>query len=140
MTAGSAPQLTTAARSRSFKSYLEKRKLPVNADAAELLEALRELYHIDSGCTVAQARDIAGVRYELDSRSSYTFAEDVSSEVISQITDGHFDGVTIKTASARVYNTSWPATSWAPSARSGRRNGAATKRPGMWAMPTGATP
>ena len=105
MTAGSAPQLTTAARSRSFKSYLEKRKLPENANAAELLEALRELYHIDSGCTVAQARDIAGVRYELDSRSSYTFAEDVSAEIISQITDGHFDGVTIKTASARVYNT-----------------------------------
>ena len=105
MTAGSAPQLTTAARSRSFKSYLEKRKLPENANSAELLEALRELYHIDSGCTVAQARDIAGVRYELDSRSSYTFAEDVSAEIISQITDGHFDGVTIKTASARVYNT-----------------------------------
>ena len=105
MTAGSAPQLTTAARSRSFKSYLEKRKLPENANAAELLEALRELYHIDSGCTVAQARDIAGVRYELDSRSSYTFAEDVSAEIISQITDGHFDGVTIKTASARVYNS-----------------------------------
>ena len=34
MTAGSAPQLTTAARSRSFKSYLEKRKLPENANAA----------------------------------------------------------------------------------------------------------
>ena len=105
MTTGPVPQLKVAARSASFQSYLEKRKLPVNADAAELLEALRELYGIDASCTVSQARDIAGVRYELDSRSSYTFAEDVSSEVISQITDGHFDGVTIKTASARVYNT-----------------------------------
>ena len=105
MTTGPVPQLKVAARSASFQAYLEKRKLPVNADAAELLEALRELYGIDASCTVSQARDIAGVRYELDSRSSYTFAEDVSSEVISQITDGHFDGVTIKTASARVYNT-----------------------------------
>ena len=105
MTTGPVPQLKVAARSASFQSYLEKRKLPVNADATELLETLRELYGIDASCTVSQARDIAGVRYELDSRSSYTFAEDVSSEVISQITDGHFDGVTIKTASARVYNT-----------------------------------
>ena len=47
----------------------------------------------------------AGVRYELDGRSSYTFAEDVSSELISRITDGHYEGVTIKTAAARVYNT-----------------------------------
>ena len=105
MTTGPVPQLKVAARSASFQAYLEKRKLPVNADAAELLEALRALYGIDASCTVSQARDIAGVRYELDSRSSYTFAEDVSSEIISQITDGHFDGVTIKTASARVYNT-----------------------------------
>ena len=105
MTTGPVPQLKVAARSASFQSYLEKRKLPVNGSASELLTALRELYGIDASCTVSQARDIAGVRYELDSRSSYTFAEDVSSEVISQITDGHFDGVTIKTASARVYNT-----------------------------------
>ena len=46
-----------------------------------------------------------GVRYELDGRSSYTFAEDVSTELLGRITDGKYRGVTIKTAAARVYNT-----------------------------------
>ncbi len=105
MTTGSSPGLKAAAQSSSFRSYLEKRKLPTSGSGTELLAALCELYGIDESYTAAQARYIAGVRYELDSRESYTFAEDVSSEVISQITDGHFDGVTIKTASARVYNT-----------------------------------
>ena len=105
MTTGVSPQLTSAARSDSFRSFLTKKELPESPDSAELLEGLRKLYGIDSSYTASQARYIAGVRYELDSRSSYTFAEDVSTEVISQITDGHFDGVTIKTASARVYNT-----------------------------------
>ena len=105
LTSGLSPQLKTAARSNAFQEYLKDNELPVNASASELIGALRELYAIDERYTTAQARLIAGVRYELDGRSSYTFAEDVSSELISRITDGHYEGVTIKTAAARVYNT-----------------------------------
>lgn len=105
LTTGVIPQLKTAARSNAFQEYLKDNELPANASASELIGALRELYAIDERYTTAQARLIAGVRYELDGRSSYTFAEDVSSELISRITDGHYEGVTIKTAAARVYNT-----------------------------------
>ena len=66
---------------------------------------LRELYHVDESLSEREARLIVGVRYELHSRDSYTFAEDVSTEVLSLITDGRYEGVTIRTASARVYNT-----------------------------------
>ena len=105
LTTGVIPQLKTAARSNAFQEYLKDNELPVNASASELIGALRKLYAIGGGYTAAQARLIAGGRYELGGRGSYTFAEDVSSELISRITDGHYEGVTIKTAAARVYNT-----------------------------------
>ena len=92
-------------RSESFSAFLKKNQLSENATGQELLAALRTLYHIDEGLSDAEARLVAGVRYELHSRSSYTFAEDVSSEVLSLITDGRYEGVSIHTASARVYNT-----------------------------------
>ena len=94
-----------SSRSESFSAFLKKNQLSENATGQELLAELRTLYHIDEGLSDAEARLVAGVRYELHSRSSYTFAEDVSSEVLSLITDGRYEGVSIHTASARVYNT-----------------------------------
>ncbi len=105
MTTGSSPRLTSKSLTKSFREYLSDNKLPDSSDSGELLEAMRKLYKIDAGYTDAQARLIAGVRYELDGRSSYTFAEDVSTELLGLITDGKYQGVTIKTAAARVYNT-----------------------------------
>ena len=61
-----------------FQSFLENNKLMVNGSGAQLLAELRELYHIDESMTDREARLVAGVRYELHSRDSYTFAEDVS--------------------------------------------------------------
>ena len=105
MTTGVSPRLTTASRSEAFKKYLKDNKLPQNGTDEETFAALRALYKIDESLPNAQARLIVGVRYELDGRSSYTFAEDVSTDLLSRITDGHYEGVTIKTAAARVYNT-----------------------------------
>ena len=105
MTMGASPRLTTASRSEAFKKYLKDNKLPQNGTDEETFAALRALYKIDESLPNAQARLIVGVRYELDGRSSYTFAEDVSTDLLSRITDGHYEGVTIKTAAARVYNT-----------------------------------
>ena len=105
MTTGSSPRLTSKSLTKSFREYLSDNKLPDSSDSGELLEAMRKLYKIDAGYTDAQARLIAGVRYELDGRSSYIFAEDVSTELLGLITDGKYQGVTIKTAAARVYNT-----------------------------------
>ena len=105
MTTGSSPQLTSKSLTESFREYLEDNKLPTDGGSAEVLAAMRKLYKVDDSYTGAQARLIVGVRYELDGRSSYTFAEDVSTELLGRITDGKYRGVTIKTAAARVYNT-----------------------------------
>lgn len=105
MTTGSSPQLTSKSLTESFREYLDDNKLPTDGGSAEVLAAMRKLYKVDDSYTGAQARLIVGVRYELDGRSSYTFAEDVSTELLGRITDGKYRGVTIKTAAARVYNT-----------------------------------
>lgn len=105
MTTGSSPQLTSKSLNESFREYLDDNKLPTDGGSAEVLAAMRKLYKVDDSYTDAQARLIVGVRYELDGRSSYTFAEDVSTELLGRITDGKYRGVTIKTAAARVYNT-----------------------------------
>lgn len=93
------------ARSETFDKFIEKNELTSGASGRQLLSELRELYHVDESLSEREARLIVGVRYELHSRDSYTFAEDVSTEVLSLITDGRYEGVTIRTASARVYNT-----------------------------------
>ena len=105
MTTGSSPQLTSKSLNESFREYLDDNKLPTDGGSAEVLAAMRKLYKVDDSYTDAQARLIVGVRYELDGRSSYTFAEDVSTELLGRITDGKYRGVTIKTAAARVYKT-----------------------------------
>lgn len=93
------------ARSETFDKFIEKNDLTSGASGRQLLSELRELYHVDESLSEREARLIVGVRYELHSRDSYTFAEAVSTEVLSLITDGRYEGVTIRTASARVYNT-----------------------------------
>lgn len=93
------------ARSETFDKFIEKNDLTSGASGRQLLSELRELYHVDESLSEREARLIVGVRYELHSRDSYTFAEDVSTEVLSLITNGRYEGVTIRTASARVYNT-----------------------------------
>lgn len=93
------------ARSETFDKFIEKNDLTSGASGRQLLSELRELYQVDESLSEREARLIVGVRYELHSRDSYTFAEDVSTEVLSLITDGRYEGVTIRTASARVYNT-----------------------------------
>ena len=93
------------ARSETFDKFIEKNDLTSGASGRQLLSELRELYHVDESLSEREARLIVGVRYELHSRDSYACAEDVSTEVLSLITDGRYEGVTIRTASARVYNT-----------------------------------
>ena len=108
--AQTSPYLYLASRNEeSFWNYLADNKLSPSLPSRQLLGELRTLFHIDSSYTEAQARLIAGVRYELRSRSSYVFAEDVSTELISRITDGDFPGVTTGQDSLRGYNTTYAA-------------------------------
>ena len=92
-----------------FQSFLEKYEIDRTLMAAQMLAALRQQFGIDESYTDEEARLIAGVRYELDGRSSYVFSEDVPGEMISQITDGGFRGVSTGVSSSRVYNTEYAA-------------------------------
>ena len=106
----SAPYLYLASRNEeAFTKFLDSSKLERQSTPTQLLAALRTLFHIDSKYTDAQARLIAGVRYELSGRSSYVFAEDVSTELISRIIDGDFPGVTTGQDSIRSYETTYAA-------------------------------
>ena len=97
-----------AYKTDDFAAFIKDNKLSASASAADVLAALQKLWGLDnSSYTPLQARLIAGVRYELRSHSTYVFAEDVSVEVLSQIADGHFAGVTSGVSSKRVYNTSY---------------------------------
>ena len=93
----------------TFTKFLAKNKLSIQSTSTALLENLRTLFGISDSYTRSQARLIAGIRYELASRESYVFAEDVSTELISQITDGNFAGVTTGQSSIRDYNTTYAA-------------------------------
>lgn len=95
--------------SDDFVAFLDKHEISKGLTAVEMLDALRELFEISRSYDDAQARLIAGVRYELDGRSSYVFSEDVPGAMIAQITDGDFLGVTTGVSSSRVYNTEYAA-------------------------------
>ena len=117
----SVPVTYTKKMDENFEMFLENRDIPyhtspsltpgITADAFFTL--LRELYGIDDTYTDAQARLIAGVRYELSVHhllgSNYVFASDITVELIAQVVDGHYEGVKTGTASARVYNTTYAA-------------------------------
>lgn len=109
-TAPFAYTVSAAQRSQSsLQAFFDSRKLELPSSGRDALALLRTLFRIDESYTDAQARLIAGVRYELADRSSYVFAADVSVDLISQIIDGHYQGVSTGTAAVRVYNTPYAA-------------------------------
>lgn len=117
----SVPVSYTEKADEKFEMFLKNREIPYhtspsvipNMNADVFLATLRKAYAIDETYTDAQARLIAGVRYELSVHSlldsKYVFASDVTVELISQVVDGHYEGVKTGTASARVYNTTYAA-------------------------------
>ena len=83
--------------------------------AAALLERMRETYGLDESLTDQEARDLAGVLYELELRSreitysTYVFAEDVDIDFITKVKERGLSGVNIVATSVREYNTSYAA-------------------------------
>ncbi len=87
-----------------FTEFCRNEDLATDSGAA-LLASLRELFGISETYTDPQARQIAGIRYELHHRDSCVMASDVPVSVISQVTDGDYAGVSISTSTKRVYHT-----------------------------------
>ncbi|MDE7244068.1 MAG: penicillin-binding protein A [Oscillospiraceae bacterium] len=85
--------------------------------ANRLMTLMREDFGLPEDMSAGDARLVIGVLYELALRSlnenavtiQYVFAEDVSVELISILTDGQFDGVVIGHKSERQYNTDYAA-------------------------------
>ena len=95
--------------SETFLSFLSRQNLPASITAPELMARLRTVFDVNPSLPAEEERALIGTRYELALRSSYRFADDVPVELISQIVDGQFPGVTPGTSSARVYNTPYAA-------------------------------
>ena len=76
----------------------------------KLLSAMRKKCDIPDTFSDVQARLVLGVQYELAVRklvntTAYVFAEDVNTQLISVITDGHYAGVRVTTSTVREYQT-----------------------------------
>ena len=91
-----------------------KEKLGEGSDiltATMLMSLLRDEFGIPTSFSDTQARAVIGVLYELELRkreltySRYIFAEDISVELISVLTDGSFAGVTVASETVRQYHT-----------------------------------
>ena len=99
--------VANAASSRAITHTLEE------TSASQLMELLRKKYEIDESCTSAQARRIAGVRYEMEQQefsswnNLYTFASQADVDTVSLVKErsGLLPGVTITVDNVRQYNT-----------------------------------
>ena len=127
---------TTPTDEGAFRKYLESEDLPAitvgtlrpTQEAPLFMAQLRKLYGVADSYSDTDARAIIGVRYQLALRDiaggTYTFASDVSVELINQVVDGRYAGVTTGTASARVCMTlPTPPMCWGGSVPSIRRTG-----------------
>lgn len=115
-------ELTQSEFDEQFVLFAQDTELPgsedeenfsLNMTAAQLMQQLRTQFALGDEYSEEEARLIAGVRYELAVHDllndKYTFADDVSVELISQVVDGRYLGVSTGTASTRVYNTKYAA-------------------------------
>lgn len=85
--------------------------------AGKLVELLRDEDHyaLDASLTDNEARMVIGVRYELELRkkeitnTSYIIAEDITTEMISMLSDGDYAGAKVSSSNLREYNTDYAA-------------------------------
>lgn len=102
---------TETADSDATKKLLKNLNLAHYATAENCFSAMVELYQLQ-GYSTEQQRRIMGVRYTMDRAgfsitAPYTFAEDVSSEVMTVVSENQYfaeNGVTVEIASFREYS------------------------------------
>ncbi len=101
------------------KSRLDRfiAKLEWNADisAEELVGRLKEYFKLPEGMDERDARRALGVLYEIELRTqvpavpAYTFAENISIELVGRIKEAELPGVQINTVPIREYQTDFAA-------------------------------
>lgn len=88
-------------------------KKPEELTAEEVVGLLRTYFGVDRKLSAEQARIVVGIRYEMlwetkfSRNNPFTFAEDVSLDLISQVKERHleFEGVDVAVGGVRQYNT-----------------------------------
>ncbi len=84
---------------------------PTVMPASDFIVWLKDHYDIDYTVPINEARQIIGIRYELELRaisniSSYIFAEDVGTEFVAAVLERDLPGLTITTSTTREFLTS----------------------------------
>ena len=79
-----------------------------------LIALMREDLDVPASFSVAEARLVLGIQYEIRSRNlvstdAYVLAEDVDTELISLLNDGDYAGAKITPSSVREYETTYAA-------------------------------
>ena len=105
----------SSAESR-LQNLLKNNDWESDLTAVEVLEKLTELYEIPYDATTAQARQIAGVRYDMDRRgfssvNPFTLASDVPLEVVTILEEQYasYPGVVVEVGSIRTFETTYAA-------------------------------
>ena len=94
--------------------YFEYFDLDPEMTASDLIVWLKQHYEIPYTVSVAEARLIIGVRYELEIRvlvniSPYVFAGDVPLDFVATVSERSLTGVSVTTGSVRTYHTAYAA-------------------------------
>lgn len=99
-----------------FQEYLAYMTgLDSDISAPLLVQRLRERYEIPAEWTDEEARQVIGLRYEMDLRSCvgslplYNFLPDVSDENLSAIMELSIPGLMVEASTVREYNTNYAA-------------------------------
>lgn len=97
-----------------FRKFLREKGWDTDITAPNVYQLLRDKYNIDENLTNLEARELVGLRYELDLRSAvgmdaYIFVEDVASEDLSYFKETAIPGIEINTVTYREYHTDYAA-------------------------------
>ena len=107
-------EYSTTTSETYFRRFLKEKGWDTDITSPNVYQLLRDEYNIDESLTNREARELVGLRYELDLRSAvgmdaYIFVEDVASEDLSYFKETDIPGIEINTVTYREYNTDYAA-------------------------------
>ena len=97
-----------------FRTFLAAREWDSDISAPQLVQRLRERYHIPADWTEEEARRVISVRYELELRHctnlpNYVMLEDVDAVSLAALKELNIPGVTVEKSTVREYYTDYAA-------------------------------
>lgn len=100
----------------SLRKFCENEGWGTELSAQEVMDSLRANYEIDNEYSPAEARKIAGIRYQMDQEqfsmyNAFNFATDISMDLVAKISEQHeeYAGVEVKTSAERQIETEYAA-------------------------------